>query len=292
MNTNTRARLLLFFIGIPALGVVLFFIPFAHYMLLALLIIIVQFVSSQEMRKILVSGGLKDPGIWTSVGGIVQSTLVYAMCAANLAPVRVIEVLLLYFSVGMSVLFAPLGFRKKETFPELLKYAGAKSLSYYYTGLLPSLLMFIVVGFPEARNAILSFAMLTFGNDSLAWLFGKYLGKRRNIVEVSPNKSLAGFLGGSIGSVAAAFITLGLLNAAPQASLLAMVALSFALGGGMAFFVIVGDLFESALKRSAGAKDSGIIVPGRGGVLDSFDSLYFSAPYFIAFSFFFHLFGL
>ncbi len=68
--------------------------------------------------------------------------------------------------------------------------------------------------------------------------------------------------------------------------------MSLALGMGMAFFVIMGDLFESALKRAAGTKDSGDIVPGRGGVLDSFDSLYYSAPFFVAFSFLFHLFGL
>ena len=49
----------------------------------------------------------------------------------------------------------------------------------------------------------------------------------------------------------------------------------------MSIFVIVGDLVESALKRSAGVKDSSTIVPGRGGILDSFDSLLFSSPIFV-----------
>lgn len=292
MNANTKARLLLFFIGIPLFAAVLFFVPFGHYVLLAALILAVQYLSSLEIRKMLPASGLADPGNLPSILGIAQTALVYALCVANVEPARTAEITLLSFSVLLSALLAPLGFARKEKFPELLKLAGSVSLTHFYTALLPSLLMLIAAGFPQARNAIISFAMLTFGNDSLAWLFGKYLGRRRNIVEVSPNKSLAGFLGGSIGSIAAAFITLGLLDAAPHAGAAALVALSVALGAGMAFFVIAGDLFESALKRAAGAKDSGFIVPGRGGLLDSFDSLYFSAPFFVAFSFLFHLFGL
>jgi phosphatidate cytidylyltransferase len=126
----------------------------------------------------------------------------------------------------------------------------------------------------------------------MAWLFGKYLGKQRNIVAVSPNKSIAGFVGGSTGSLIAAFISFGSLGALPGMAFVHKIILSFALGLGMAFFVITGDLFESALKRSASVKDSGTMVPGRGGILDSFDSLFFSAPFFVAFSFIFHLFGL
>ncbi|RKX96783.1 MAG: phosphatidate cytidylyltransferase, partial [Spirochaetes bacterium] len=49
------------------------------------------------------------------------------------------------------------------------------------------------------------------------------------------------------------------------------------------FTTTMGDLIESALKRSAGVKDSGHIIPGRGGMLDSFDSVLFTAPVFILF---------
>ncbi len=62
------------------------------------------------------------------------------------------------------------------------------------------------------------------------------------------------------------------------------------MGSAIGAAVIVGDLFESALKRSAGIKDSGSAVPGRGGFLDSFDSLLFAAPVFYGLSLLFGFF--
>lgn len=292
MNENTRARLLLFFSGILLLILVLFFIPFAHFAVLAALILAVQYFSSRELRSILPHGGLRDPGLGVSIAGLVQSAAVYAACLVSASPSAAGLTVFLMSLLCLTIELAPLGLKKKALFPELLKEAGSIVLVHFYTALLPSLLMLIVAGFPEARNAIITFAILTFGNDSLAWLFGKYVGKKRNIVDVSPNKSIAGFIGGSLGSIAGAFVGLGPLAGPWGPSGWHYILLSLALGIGMAFFVITGDLFESALKRSAGAKDSGDIVPGRGGVLDSFDSLYFSAPFFVAFSFLFHLFGL
>ncbi len=293
MNENTRARLLLFFIAIPLFVLVLCFFQFAHFAILAALVLIVQYLSSIELRSMLSRGGLRDPGLRVTIVGLVQSVGVYVACILSVNPTEVALILFFASLICLTIELVPLGAKKKALFPELLKEAGAIVLVHFYTALLPSLLILIVSGFPDARNATATFVMLTLGNDSLAWLLGKYVGKKRNVVDVSPNKSIAGFIGGTIGSVVGAFVGLGPLAVAPWKPLgWNYVIVSLALGLGMAFFVIAGDLFESALKRSAGAKDSGGIVPGRGGVLDSFDSLYFSAPFFIAFSFLFHLFGL
>ena len=95
---------------------------------------------------------------------------------------------------------------------------------------------------------------------------------------VSPNKSLAGFAGGLLGSLLAALISYYLF---PRAGIGSLAALLFT-GLCVGVTVILGDLVESALKRSAGVKDSSSFIPGRGGILDSFDSLLFSAPLFIA----------
>ena len=119
---------------------------------------------------------------------------------------------------------------------------------------------------------------MTSGNDSMAWLVGVSVGRKRGIVAVSPNKSLAGFLGGLSGSLLAGLISYYLFPNAGIASLISLLFVGLCVG----VTVILGDLLESALKRSAGVKDSSSFIPGRGGILDSFDSLFFSAPLFIA----------
>jgi phosphatidate cytidylyltransferase len=118
-------------------------------------------------------------------------------------------------------------------------------------------------------------------------LFGK---NNRGIIPASPNKSAAGFIGGTLGSI---IITAGAVLLAPAffASRYAYGAASgngivpslcaaAALGLFTGIAAMLGDLCESAIKRSAGVKDSGNIMLGRGGVLDSIDSIAVSAPVF------------
>lgn len=289
---NTRARLLLFFIGIPLLILSLFFLQFAHYIIISGILFVVQFLSSKELRNMLTRAAMPDSGDSLTFIGLIPSVLTYISCFLSGSPLETAFVLFIAWSFCLILILVPLAFQKKNSFPELIKQAASIVLVHFYTALLPGFLIFIVSGFPNSQYTIITFAMLTFGNDSLAWLFGKYLAKKRNLLDVSPNKSVAGFIGGTIGSIIAAFIGLGPMAGTWKPSGASYTLLSLFLGLGMAFFVIVGDLFESALKRSARMKDSGSIVPGRGGILDSFDSLYFSAPFFVAFSFSFHLFNL
>jgi len=240
----------------------------------------------------LTRASLPDTGDLATFIGLIPSVLTFISCILYGSLLETAFVLFISWSFCLMLLLIPLVFQKKNSFPDLIKQAASIALVHCYTALLPGFLIFIVSGFPNSQNTIISFALLTFGNDSLAWFFGKYLARKRNLLDVSPNKSISGFIGGTIGSIVAAFIGLGPIAGAWKPSGIAYILLSLSLGLGMAFFVIVGDLFESALKRSAGIKDSGSIVPGRGGILDSFDSLYFSAPFFIAFSYTFHLFNL
>ncbi len=118
--------------------------------------------------------------------------------------------------------------------------------------------------------AILFFIFLIWGNDVFAYLAGISFGRHRLCERLSPKKSWEGFAGGIIGSAAMGALGAWLLDS------------SYGLWIGLAIVValasVVGDLAESMLKREAGVKDSGKIMPGHGGMLDRFDAMLTAAP--------------
>ena len=118
---------------------------------------------------------------------------------------------------------------------------------------------------------------MIFLNDAAAYLFGMLFGNRKETVTaVSPNKTKIGFAAGFGTSIAVAVLIKTILPMIFTKPYYIMVIIGAATG----ISCIFGDLIESALKRSASVKDSGTIIPGRGGVLDSLDSLLFAAPVF------------
>jgi phosphatidate cytidylyltransferase len=139
----------------------------------------------------------------------------------------------------------------------------------------------------EAANgpSLLAFLFLTvWAGDTAAMYVGRSLGRTKLAPALSPNKTWEGSIGSVLGSVAVAGGLLGLANFLSQWG---SVKLSFADETWWHWLILavvvnvaaqVGDLAESALKRSAGVKDSGTIVPGHGGVLDRIDALLLAAP--------------
>lgn len=119
---------------------------------------------------------------------------------------------------------------------------------------------------------------LTEFNDIAQYLWGKFLGRGRILVipKVSPNKTLAGLLGG---------IATTTLVAALSGPLLTPFNWWFALLVGFIISItgFCGDVVMSAIKRDIGVKDSGTLLPGHGGILDRLDSLIFTAPVFFHF---------
>ena len=107
--------------------------------------------------------------------------------------------------------------------------------------------------------------------DTVAYFAGSAIGRHRFFPSISPNKSLEGAVGGAFASV--------LIGAIAGPWLIGIsVPLGAALGGLMAVAAQGGDLVESAIKRQAGVKDSGTLIPGHGGLLDRADSLVLVAP--------------
>ena len=114
--------------------------------------------------------------------------------------------------------------------------------------------------------------ILIWTNDTFAFLVGKNFGKQKLFEKISPKKTVEGFLGGLFfASVASYFIATftETLNF-NQWLILAII---------ISVFGTLGDLIESKFKRQANVKDSGIIMPGHGGLLDRLDSIIFSAPF-------------
>lgn len=112
------------------------------------------------------------------------------------------------------------------------------------------------------------------GTDIFCYFVGRYLGKRKIIPSVSPGKTWAGFFGGIGGSV---LLTLAFARWTPYRGVWT---LSMAVPYGIILGLVaqIGDWAESLLKRGAGVKDSGALVPEFGGVLDIIDSILFAAP--------------
>ncbi|HJQ78345.1 MAG TPA: phosphatidate cytidylyltransferase [Lacipirellulaceae bacterium] len=128
---------------------------------------------------------------------------------------------------------------------------------------------------------LLFLVLLTELNDIFQYMWGKSFGRIRIAPQVSPRKTLAGFLGGVATTTALAALVGPLLTFMDwRASMLAGLVI------GLAGFA--GDLSVSAIKRDLGVKDSGTTLPGHGGILDRIDSLTYTAPLFFHYVWYFY----
>ena len=126
-------------------------------------------------------------------------------------------------------------------------------------------------------TALLLFpVVLTWLSDTFAYFAGRLWGKKKLIPKVSPGKTVEGSVGAVVGTPLAALGYSILLQRFPTWQMGMVEALVF--GVLVSVAAQVGDLAESLLKRDVGVKDSGRLLPGHGGALDRFDSLFFTLP--------------
>jgi phosphatidate cytidylyltransferase len=201
---------------------------------------------------------------------LVSAAAVVAVCILVGAGAPVIVALL-----SALVIVGALAVAEGRAGPDVLLNAAAAILPMIYIGV--PLGALAAVRAVAGREAVLLLAIVIIVSDSAQYYTGRALGRRPLAPEISPKKTLEGAIGGMVfATVAFAFGGRWLFPAIPAVVLVIAGAVLAAAG-------IVGDLFESLLKRSAGLKDSSSLIPGHGGVLDRIDSWLFAAPVFYVF---------
>jgi phosphatidate cytidylyltransferase len=277
-------RLLVFFVGLPLIFAIVYLLPHCRQLALNIAVVIFSALGALEFSRMLKNKNLVIAPVEALVLGALGPAAMTAAVVFQPGQFLVRAV----FVCGVSWLLVSGIFYRAESLDRFLGRLCAGFCVLIYPGLFMEWIIKMGI-FENSRIIILVFFALVFANDSLAWTSGMLFGKgNRGLVPVSPNKSLAGFIGGTTASVLvgvlAALCLPGVFIPRRMPPLAAGVILGLLSGAA----VSLGDLGESAIKRSSGIKDSGFIIPGRGGVLDSIDSIALAAPvFYYAFRFLF-----
>ncbi|MBN1835956.1 MAG: phosphatidate cytidylyltransferase [Spirochaetales bacterium] len=269
---NIGVRAILLTVGLPVFFVLIYFLPYYKHLGLNLGVMAVTAAGALELERLLAARGSLRIRALAVLSALVPAA-VYLEVLGVIGPAWFPGVLVVLLGGALLNL---LRVSRQEELPPLLHNAGGAVLVLLYPAMFASFIVRIT-GLPRPAMALFFFFALNFGSDILAYLLGTYLGRRTRLgYLVSPNKSIVGFVAGLGASIGIALLVRGVFPGFFPVSYPAAAAFGF----GMGALTIAGDLIESAFKRSAGVKDSGGTIPGRGGVLDSIDSWLFSAPLF------------
>jgi phosphatidate cytidylyltransferase len=259
---------------------------------LSLLIGIVGFLALVEVVALLDAAGYQPPQVLTilsgvaltaaglvsanaeSVGGVL-TTLLTALDSPGLVAATLIAIILLMGAAA---------FTRGEPRDGFVTWAMS-SFGVAYVGLLLPAIVLVAHLAPQGGSAstpvgllslgsgvawALTLVLVVWGYDTGAYITGRAIGRRRMLEHISPSKTVEGMAGGLVLATIAAGIGAALIGLEPWHPLV--------IGPLVGLSAQVGDLAESMLKRAAGRKESGFLVPGHGGILDRLDSFLFAAP--------------
>ncbi|HSV93062.1 MAG TPA: phosphatidate cytidylyltransferase [Desulfobacterales bacterium] len=261
-------------VALPLIGVFVFLLPWRTHLALNSMIVVVTVIGSIEMVGLFAARRVPVSRVLAPVLAGTLPAAAYLQ-AAGLLPG--IELHLLWaVAVPGIILVRAIMFRRQASLRALLAYSGSSLLAALYPALFLSFLP-RMSGLADPALAMAFFLCVIFGDDMLAYFVGSLWGRSTRLdLPVSPRKSVLGFAGGIAGALIVALLFHWLAGGFPGRGLAVDLAIAAAVGA----VGIVGDLVESGLKRSAGVKDSGVVIPGRGGILDSLDSAALAAPLF------------
>jgi phosphatidate cytidylyltransferase len=230
--------------------------------LFALFVTVVGAAAAWELSRMLAQAGRPTYGR-LGVAATIVLTASFAVPASRVLPALPMLVLSLALAVLLS---APLWARGRlATEPMALTL-----LVVMYVGWLlgHTLLLYRL---PDGADLVLLLVGVTWIGESVAYLVGSAVGRHKLAPVISPNKTVEGGVAQLVASVAGSLVLGAWLADWPAGR-------SAAAGALLGVVGQVGDLAESAMKRSVGVKDAGNLIPGHGGVLDRVDGLLFNAP--------------
>jgi phosphatidate cytidylyltransferase len=270
------SRMLLIGVAFPVLGVLILVLPQLHHLGFNIVVVAASVLGCMEMVALF------------RARRIPTSAIIAPILAATLPAGTYLEIMgilpagwmLLWLPAALGVILVrAVLFPEGKKLAQVLAYVSSSSFSLLYPAFFLSWLV-RVSSLPRPSLSILFFLCLVFGNDMSAYFAGSlWGGSTRLNLPVSPQKSVVGFVAGFVGSLIMVGLFLLLAGGFPRFG----VTLAIVLGLATGVTAIVGDLLESGLKRSARVKDSGIVIPARGGMLDSVDSMLLTAPLFYYF---------
>jgi phosphatidate cytidylyltransferase len=270
----------MFCVAVPLVVCIVVFLPQYHHLAVNISVIALSSLGAMEFAGLLKKIGAKIPLAEAAILGIaapIGATLIVSFDVS-------VQVAPSIFTLSASWVIISRIFSNREKLKDVFGYVAAGLSTIFYPGFFLSWVI-QMTQWDNATQIIITFFLIVIANDSAAWAFGMLFGKNnRGVIAASPNKSVAGYVGGLLASVLISFITITLLPNVfiPKRIILSRLVASILLGLFVGVAASLGDLSESALKRSVNTKDSGNIILGRGGVMDSIDSIALAAPVFYA----------
>ncbi len=274
-KTNSVSRLVTNIIAIPV-GAAIIFLPFLNGLLVVLTIMFFQLMTLYELALMTEKRGVKFH-LWIVSALSTLTSVNFYLYGLGVFPLGffVLTELALFgvFTVVILILESSTG-----NFTRSLEDMGIAFFAAVYVGVMPAfIILFKTSDLTGWTLGILLF--ICWLTDGGGYFIGKWLGKSKLTKLSSPNKTVEGYIGSLVFGLAT-----GVLLFFAQKLLKLPTTLTLGQFLLTAFILVItsdiGDLGESAIKRWAGVKDAGNLLPGHGGVFDLMDSVYASAPVF------------
>ncbi|MDR3171070.1 MAG: phosphatidate cytidylyltransferase [Treponema sp.] len=271
-------RLVIFIIGLPLIFFIVAVLPQKHQLAANLTIIILSALGAVEFAELLKKKNNAISSVEAAILGALSPIAMTLSVSFGLNG----EVILAAFIIGASWVLLSWVFVKQDKFQDITGRAAAGFAVMLYPGLFMMWIIRMAL-LEHSKWIILLFLLMVIANDSMAWAAGMLFGKgNRGIIPASPNKSVAGFIGGLVAAMLVGVGAVLLLPEVFHSRRLPSIGAGIIQGCISGITASLGDLGESAMKRSSNVKDSGSIIPGRGGVLDTIDSISLAAPVYYA----------